>query len=254
MDVHRTAAKLQDFYMMSIKSIGYVFRPPFYLDETIEQMNYIGVGSLLLVALVSLFIGLALSLQISTELSLLGLQMYTGNIVGMSIIKEIGPVSIGLAFAGRVGSGMASEIGSMVIGHQVDVLRVYGVLPIKKLVVPRVLSCVTMLPLLTVIGDTVAILGSYYIAIFESHQSGAFFWSQIKATLTFSSIFSGLIKPVVFGYLIACVSCYQGLATRGGAKGLRKATTQAVVIASIAIIVTDFMITRSMMIFLGENA
>ncbi len=254
MDVRRTASQLQDFYILSVKSIGYIFRRPFYLDEIIEQMNYIGVGSLLLVALVSLFIGLALSLQISTELSLLGLQMYTGNIVGVSIIKEIGPVSIGLAFAGRVGSGMASEIGSMVIGHQVDVLRVYGVLPLKKLVVPRVLSCLVMLPLLTVIGDTIAILGSYYIAIYESHQSSAFFWSQIKATLTFSNMLTGVLKPVVFGYIIACVSCYKGLATSGGAKGLRMATTQAVVISSIAIIVADFMITRSLMLFLGEYA
>jgi phospholipid/cholesterol/gamma-HCH transport system permease protein len=254
MDMRRTTAKLQDFYVLSIKSIGYMFRRPFYLNETVDQMNYIGVGSLLLVILVSLFIGLALSLQISIELSLLGLQMYTGNIVGMAIIREIGPVSIGLAFAGRVGSGMASEIGSMVIGHQVDVLRVYGILPLKKLVIPRVLSCLVMLPLLTIIGDAVAILGSYYIAIYESHQSGAFFWSQIRDSLTMANILSGLLKPVIFGYIIACVSCYTGLATSGGAKGLRKATTQAVVISSIAIIITDFMITRTLMLLLGEYA
>jgi phospholipid/cholesterol/gamma-HCH transport system permease protein len=149
---------------------------------------------------------------------------------------------------------MASEIGSMVIGHQVDVMRVYGILPLKKLVVPRVISCLVMLPLLTVIGDTVAILGSYYIAIYESHQSSAFFWSQIRNSLTLANILSGLLKPFVFGYIIACVSCYTGLATSGGAKGLRKSTTQAVVISSIGIIITDFMITRTLMLFLGEYA
>jgi phospholipid/cholesterol/gamma-HCH transport system permease protein len=254
MDLNLTFAKLQDFYLLSAKAIGSIFRRPFYYNETIGQMNYIGLGSIVLVLLVSVFIGMALSLQISIQLSAVGLKMYTGNIVGLAIIKEIGPVSIGLVFAGRVGSGIASEIGSMVIGHQVDVLRVYGVSPIKKLVVPRLLSCLVMLPLLTVIGDAVSLLGGYYIAVYESSQSGTFFWSQIKDALTPINILSGLIKPVLFGFLIACISCYTGLATSGGAKGLRRATTQAVVISSIAIIITDFMVTRSIVLLWGETA
>lgn len=248
MDINRTFARLQDFYLMCLTSIGSTFRRPFYFNETIEQMRSVGVGSVLLVFLVSLFIGMALSLQTATQLAVLGLDMYTGNIVSLSIIKEIGPVSIGLAFAGRVGSGMASEIGSMVIGHQVDVLRVFGIDPIKRLVIPRILACMTMQPLLTIIGDTIGILGGYYIVVFERHQSSSVYWSQIKWNLTGVNMLSGLLKPMLFGFLIAAISCYMGLSTSGGAKGLRKSTMQAVVTASVGIIVTDFMITRILLI------
>src|SRR5512139_3741983 len=137
---------LQDFYLLSLDGILGLMRKPFYLKDTIEQMDYAGAGSLVIVLFVSLFIGMALALQLSAELSLLGLKMYTGRIVGLSIIREIGPVLTGLVFAGRVGSGTASELGSMILGHQVDTLRVFGVDPIKKLVTPRILSSLIMVP------------------------------------------------------------------------------------------------------------
>ncbi len=242
---------LQDFYIMSFKATVGVFQRPFYFRETLEQMDYAGVGSLLIVLLVSLFIGMALSLQISAELSALGLKMYTGRVVGMAIIREIGPVAVALTFAGRVGSGMTSEIGSMVLGHQVDMLRVFGVDPIKKLVVPRVFSAVVMLPVLTILADAVALLGGYYIAVAVSHQSGSFYWSQIKDILDFENVFSGTVKPFIFGYLIACISCYMGLKTFGGSRGLRKATTTAVVLSTVMIIVTDFLLTRVLLYLLG---
>ena len=244
-------SRLQDFYILSVKAPLGVFRRPFYLRDTIEQMDYIGTGSIFVISLVSLFIGMALSLQISAELSELGLKMYTGKIVGLSIIKEVGPVAIALSFAGRVGSGMASELGSMTIGHQVDILRVHGVSPLKKLVTPRVISSIVMLPVLTLIGDAISLLGGYYISVFVSHQSGYFYWSQIKEILDFENIFTGLSKPFIFGYLISCISCYMGLSTRGGSAGLRKATTTAVVIATIMIIVSDFMMTRVLLYVFG---
>jgi phospholipid/cholesterol/gamma-HCH transport system permease protein len=214
-------------------------------------MDYMGPGSFFLVFLVSLFIGMALSLQISAELAELGLKMYTGKIVGMAIIREIGPVAIALVFAGRVGSGITSELGSMMLGHQVDILRVHGVNPIKKLVTPRVVSAILMLPVLTIIGDAVSLFGGYYISVFVSHQSGSFYWSQIKEIMYFDNIFSGIIKPFIFGYLVSCISCYMGLSTRGGARGLRGTTTAAVVLSMIMIIVSDFMLTRGLMYVLG---
>ncbi len=244
-------SRLQDFYILSVKAPLGVFRRPFYLRETIEQMDYIGTGSIFIIFLVSLFIGMALSLQISAELSELGLKMYTGKIVGLSMIKEVGPVAIALSFAGRVGSGMASELGSMTIGHQVDILRVHGVSPLKKLVTPRVISSIVMLPVLTLIGDAISLFGGYYISVFVSHQSGYFYWSQIKEILDFENIFTGLSKPFIFGYLISCISCYMGLSTRGGSTGLRKATTTAVVISTIMIIVSDFMMTRVLLYVFG---
>jgi phospholipid/cholesterol/gamma-HCH transport system permease protein len=177
--------------------------------------------------------------------------MYTGRIVGLSIIREIGPVLTALVFAGRVGSGTASELGSMILGHQVDTLRVFGVDPIKKLVTPRVLSAIVMLPVLTIIGDAVALFGGYFIAVFVSHQSGTVYWSSVRDVFTFENVLSGSVKPFVFGYIVACISCYMGLSTRGGAIGLRRTTTKAVVISFIMIIVADFVLTRILFYILG---
>ncbi len=251
MNVKERIARLQSFYVMSLKALLGILRRPFYFRETVDQMDYMGSGSLFIVVLVSLFIGMALSLQISAELAELGLKMYTGKIVGVAIIREIGPVAIALVFAGRAGSGMASELGSMILGHQVDILRVHGVSPVKKLVTPRVISAVFMLPILTVIGDAVSLFGGYYVSVFVSHQSGSFYWSQIKEIMNFENIMSGISKPFIFGYIIACISCYMGLSARGGARGLRRATTTAVVASMICIIISDFMMTRALLYILG---
>jgi len=253
MDLKGFVARLQDFYLLSVMAPLGILRRPLYFREIIEQMDYMGTGSFLIVFLVSLFIGMALSLQISAELAALGLKMYTGKIVGISMIREIGPVAIALSFAGRVGSGMASELGSMTLGHQVDILRVHGVNPIKKLVTPRVIAAVLMLPALTVVGDAVSLFGGYYIATFVSHHSGPFYWSQIREIMDFGNIIAGIVKPFMFGYIIACISCYMGLSTRGGARGLRRATTSAVVLSTITIIIADFMITRFLLFVTGSN-
>jgi len=242
---------LQDFYFLSFQGLLGLVRRPFYSKDLIEQMDYSGAGSFSIILLISLFIGMALSLQLSAELSGIGFKMYIGRIVGVSIIREIGPVMSALVFAGRVGSGMASELGSMILGHQVDTLRVFGVDPVRKLVTPRVLGCLIMLPALTILGDTASILGGYYIAVFVSHQSGAVYWSSIQEVLNFENVVSGSIKPFVFAYLIACVSCYMGLSTKGGAVGLRRATTRAVVASFVMIIVADFILTRVLFYILG---
>ncbi len=244
-------SNLQDFYLLSVRGLTGIIKKPFYFKDTVEQMDYIGAGSFLIIFLVSLFIGMALSLQLSAELSVMGLKMYTGRIVGFSVIREIGPVTVALIFAGRAGAGMASELGSMILGHQVDTLRVFGVDPIKKLVTPRILSSLVMLPALTTIGDAVSIFGGYYIAVFVSHQSSTFYWSSIREILIFENVFAGSVKPFIFGYLIACISCYMGLSTKGGAIGLRRSTTRAVVISMIAIIVSDFLLTRILLYALG---
>ncbi len=247
-------SELQSFYFLSINAILGLFRRSLNWRDVLEQMDYAGAGSFFIIFLVSLFIGMALSLQISTELTPLGLKMYTAKIVGISIIREIGPVAIALSYAGRVGSGMTSELGSMVLGHQVDALRVYGTDPVVKLVTPRVVSSVVMLPVLTVIGDAVALGGGYYIEVAVTHQSGAFYWSQIGDELTYQNILSGLAKPFIFGYLIACISCAVGLSTSGGARGLRQSTTTAVVLSTIMIIVFDFLLTQVLFFVLGMQA
>jgi phospholipid/cholesterol/gamma-HCH transport system permease protein len=243
--------EFQEFYFLSFHGLLGVGKKPFYAKDTLEQMDYAGAGSFAIVVLVSLFIGMALSLQLSAELSRLGLKMYTGKVVGLSIIREIGPVLTALVFAGRVGSGMASELGSMILGHQVDTLRVFGVDPVKKLVTPRVVSSLIMVPALTFIGDAVSLFGGYFIAVFVSHQSGSVYWSSIRDVFRVENVIAGGVKPFIFGYLIACISCYMGLSTRGGAIGLRRTTTRAVVTSFIMIIVADFMLTRILLYVLG---
>ncbi|HYQ59445.1 MAG TPA: ABC transporter permease, partial [Desulfatiglandales bacterium] len=195
MNIKPVVSELQNFYLLSFHGLLGLLRRPFYLGDTIEQMDYAGAGSFFIIILVSLFVGMALSLQLAAELSILGLKMYTGKVVGISIIREIGPVAAALVFTGRVGSGMASELGSMVLGHQVDTLRVFGVDPVKKLVTPRIVSALVMLPALTLIGDAAALLGGYYIAVFVSYQSGHVYWSAIRDVLNFENVFSGSVKP-----------------------------------------------------------
>lgn len=251
MNLKEIISCLQDFYLLSVRGVLSIFKRPFYFKDTIEQMDYAGAGSFFIVILVSFFIGMAMSLQLSAELSVLGLKMYTGKIVGISIIREIGPVSIALVYTGRVGAGMASEIGSMMIGHQVDSLRVFGVDPIKKLVTPRILSAVIMLPVLTALGNAFAIIGAYYIAVFISNQSSYVFWTSIIDILNFKNVFLGSIKPFMFGYLIACISCYMGFTTKGGSIGLRRTTTRAVVASIIMIIISDFILTKTLLYALG---
>ena len=242
---------LQDFYSLSLQGPLGLVRKPFYFKDTIEQMDYSGAGSLVITLLVSLFIGMALSLQLFAELSPLGLKMYVGRIMGISVIREIGPVLTALVFAGRVGSGMASELGSMILGHQIDTLRVFGVDPMRKLVTPRVLSAVAMLPVLTILGDGASLAGGYFIAVFVSHQSSTVYWASIRAVFVFENILTGFVKPFFFGYLIACISCYVGLSTKGGAVGLRRATTKAVVASFITVILADFILTRVLLYLLG---
>jgi phospholipid/cholesterol/gamma-HCH transport system permease protein len=251
MEIKSTISELQDFYLLSARGLWGLVKKPFYFKDLIEQMDYAGAGSLFIILLVSLFIGMALSLQLSAELSRIGLKMYTGKIVGISIIREIGPVLAAFVFAGRAGSGMASELGSMILGHQVDTLRVFGVDPIRKLVTPRVWSAILMLPVLTMIGDAFSLFGGYVIAVFVSHQSGTFYWSSIRDVLNFENVFAGSVKPFIFGYLVACISCYMGLSTRGGAIGLRRTTTRAVVASFITIIIADFVLTRILLYVLG---
>jgi phospholipid/cholesterol/gamma-HCH transport system permease protein len=242
---------LQEFYLLSTRGLLGVVRKPFYFKDTIEQMDYAGAGSFFIIVLISLFVGMALSLQLAAELSTLGLKMYSGKIVGISIIRELGPMVVAVVYSGRVGAGIASELGSMVLGHQVDTLRVFGVDPIKKLVTPRIITALIMLPVLTIIGDAVSLLGGYYISVFVSHQSGTFYWSSIREVLTFENVFSGSFKPFIFGFLIASISCFMGLTTKGGAQGLRRTTTRAVVMSIVMIIVSDFILTRILLYVLG---
>jgi phospholipid/cholesterol/gamma-HCH transport system permease protein len=243
--------RLQDLYLLSFRGVAGIVRRPFYWSDLIEHMSYAGAGSLPIVTVVGLFVGMALSLQIGAEFSILGLRMYTGQVVGISIISEIGPVMIAIIYAGRVGSGIASELGTMVMRHQVDTLRVFGVDPVKKLVTPRILGGLFVLPALTFIGDFVSLAGGAYIASFVGNQSPTLYWHAVHYALVARYVVPGVIKPFIFGICIACVACYMGFSTRGGAVGLKRSTTLAFVISTIVVIVADFFTTRVILKLMG---
>jgi phospholipid/cholesterol/gamma-HCH transport system permease protein len=234
----------QEFFGLCKVSIAAFFKKPRYIRETIFQMDAIGVGSIPIIILTGLFTGMVFALQLSTLLSRFGATMYVGMAVSLSMVKELGPVLSALMVAGRVGSGIAAELGSMVDTEQIDAMKVEGSDPIKKLVVPRMVACMLMLPLLTIISDAIGVTGGFFIAVSQFKIDPTFYWTSVFNTLEYMDVFVGLIKPVFFGFIIAMVGCYMGLNTHGGTVGVGRSTTESVVYSSILILVSDFFITK----------
>jgi phospholipid/cholesterol/gamma-HCH transport system permease protein len=242
---------MQELFILAFSAVAGVFRRPLYIRETIEQMDLLGVGSLAIVILTGLFAGMALSLQLVVELVVFGAQSYLGRAVAVSIVREMGPILTALMVAGRVCAGITAELGSMNVSQQIDALRVLGADPVKKLVVPRMISVLIMLPVLTVISDAVALLGGYAVAVFISRQSSPVYWSSASQAFNFQNLLGGVIKPFVFGFIIAIVGSHYGLQTEGGTKGVGRYTTHAVVVASILILVSNFLITKLLISLYG---
>lgn len=242
---------IQEYAILAGRSIGNLFRTPRYLADTIQQADLIGVGSLPVVVLTGFFTGLVLALQSSNTLQRFGSVSLIGQLVSTSMVRELGPVLTSLMVAGRNSSGMASELGSMMVTEQIDAMRALGTDPLKKLVTPRVIATVFMLFFLTIISDLVGLAGGAFIAQFllglDSHQ----YWSNAYQTLVFEDVFMGLLKPVIFGFIIATVGCYYGLSAKGGTQGVGRATTQAVVAASVLILVLDALVTRLLMVLMA---
>lgn len=242
---------IQDYTLLAGRSVANLFRTPRYLADTIQQADLIGVGSLPVVVLTGFFTGLVLALQSSNTLQRFGSVSLIGQLVSTSMVRELGPVLTSLMVAGRNSSGMASELGSMVVTEQIDAMRALGTDPLKKLVTPRVIATVFMLFFLTIISDLVGLAGGAFIAQFllglDAHQ----YWSNAYQTLVFEDVFMGLLKPVIFGFVIATVGCYYGLSAKGGTQGVGRATTQAVVAASVLILVLDALVTRLLMVLMA---
>jgi phospholipid/cholesterol/gamma-HCH transport system permease protein len=210
--------------------------------DLLEQMDTLGAGSFGIVVLTGLFAGMAMGLQFSVELGVYGAKGYLGKMVTVSIIRELGPVLTALMMAGRVCSGIASELGSMKIGRQVDALRVMGFDPVAKLVMPRMVAVFVMLPVLTLMADAVAVVGGYAVGYVVGGIDTATYWSAVDQGLTVENLTGGIIKPFVFAVIIGAVGCASGLLSSGGTRGVGRATTQAVVNASILILVANFLV------------
>jgi phospholipid/cholesterol/gamma-HCH transport system permease protein len=240
---------VQDYSLLAGQSLSNIFAKPRYFADTLLQADSIGVGSLPIVVLIGFFTGAVLALQTAGTLEKFGSLSLTGQLVAFSMVRELGPVLTGILVAGRNSSGMASELGSMKVTEQIDAMRAMGVDPTKKLVTPRVVATVVMLFFLSIISDLVGLAGGWFISYFLLGLDSNQYWTTAYQSLRFGDVFMGLGKPVVFGFIIASIGCYYGMTAKGGTQGVGRATTQAVVSASVLIVVTDFFITKLLMAF-----
>jgi phospholipid/cholesterol/gamma-HCH transport system permease protein len=231
-------------------TVRYALRRPFELDLWMEQLFHLGVKSLTITNLTLLFTGMVLALQTAYSLATYGGQAFVGDIVALSVVRELGPVLTALMVAGRVGAGVTAELGSMAVTEQVDAMRALAANPVKKLVVPRVGALVIVLPMLTALSITVALFGGLLMAMLEIGQSRLYFMNHVLLSLTVPDIISGVGKTVFFAFFIGIIACYNGLHASGGADGVGKATTSTVVMSSISVIVSDFFLTKLFMMVL----
>ena len=240
----RWVQAVQEFTFLLVDSLRYGFTRPRYLVDTLMQMDVIGFGSLPIVLLIGFFTGGVLALQTYRTLTTFGEVGLMGEVVALTLVLELGPVLTALMMAGRNSTGIASEIGSMVVSEQVDAMRALGTDPLRKLVIPRLFATVVTLPLLTILADFCGMAGGYLVSYFTVRLTTEEYWTSAYQSLTFQDVTQGLLKPFIFAILISLVGCYQGLHTTGGTEGVGRATTQAMVVASVLIVVVDFFITK----------
>ncbi|MBU1003510.1 MAG: ABC transporter permease [Proteobacteria bacterium] len=225
----------------------WLVRPPWRMRQFFKQMEFVGVRSLFVVCLTALFTGMVLALQTYYAFRLFSAESLVGATVALSMTRELGPVITALMVTGRAGSAIAAEIGTMRVTEQVDALTVMAINPVQYLVSPRLLAGFLMLPLLTVVSDLVGILGGYLIGVKALGINSGIFMNKIYELLTLDDIYEGLYKAAVFGVILTLVGCYKGFYTYGGAEGVGRATTEAVVLSSVLILASDYVMTALMM-------
>jgi phospholipid/cholesterol/gamma-HCH transport system permease protein len=249
--LERTAKQIvltvQEYSLFAYRAFTNLFTEPRYWPEFLVQSDIVGFGSASIVLLSGFFTGGVLALQSAATLSQFGATAVTGQFVSITMIRELGPVLTGIMVAGRNASSMASELGSMVVTEQIDAMRALGVDPMRKLVTPRIFACISMLFFLTIVADAFGLLGGGAVTVFLNHQDGTQYFSKAWECLRYPDIIQGLVKPLFSGYIIASVGCFYGMRTTGGTQGVGRSTIQAVVNASVLIILVDFLLTRTLL-------
>ncbi len=230
--------------VLTLRAFAAMLRPPYEIGLWIKQMEQIGVRSLGVAGITTIFTGMVMALQTSLSLPSLGVKYYIGAVVSKSLVRELGPVLVALIVGGRVGAGMTAEIGTMKVTEQIDALRSMAADPVKKLVVPKLVATLVMLPALTVIGDGLGILGGLVIAVTTLDLPAGLYLNDVFESLNFGDVGSGVAKSFFFAYFIAIVGCYNCLNTKGGADGVGRATTNTVVLAAILVLISDFFLTK----------
>jgi len=240
--------EVQEFFFLAGKAVARLFTPPFYYREFALQLDRIGVGSLFIIILTGTFTGMVMALQFLAQLKPFAATSYVGGMVAVTMVKELGPVLSSLMVAGRVGSAITAELGTMVVTEQIDAMAVEGTDVIRRLVTPRLAAIIVTLPLLTVVTDTVSLLGGYLIASGYAIKPTMYITS-LTQFMFFIDYLEGLVKPMVFGFIIAMMGCYVGLNTSGGAAGVGDAAKRTVVLSSVLILITDFFLAKLIVTF-----
>jgi phospholipid/cholesterol/gamma-HCH transport system permease protein len=236
--------EVQEYTKLCIAVARAAVSRPFYHRDVIEQFDAIGLGSLTVVILTGMFTGAVLALQSGFTLDQFGARTAVGRLVSASMVKELGPVLTALMVTGRVGSGIAAELGSMMVTDQINALRALGTDPIRKLAVPRVIAGVLMVPILTIIANFVGMIGAWFITVWQLRVASSIYWNSVVDSLYMADVWMGLIKPFFLGFAIVSIGCHVGLRASGGTQGVGRATTNAVVAGSVAVLVVDFFITK----------
>ncbi len=248
--IKATLLEVQEYVCMLGKFLRGITSRPFYLRDVVEQFEAIGVGSLTVVVLTGMFTGMVLALQSGMTLDQFGARSMVGRLVSASMVKELGPVLTGLMVAGRVGSGIAAELGSMMVTDQIAALRALGTDPIRKLVVPRMLAGIFMLPLLTSISCGVGMVGGWLVTVGLLRVASSVYWNAVVQGLYIQDVWMGLIKPFFLGFTIVSIGCHVGLRASGGTQGVGRATTNAVVASSVAVIAVDYLVTQVLIVLM----
>jgi len=229
--------------ILTSATLFWVVLPPIRRRQVVEQMSRIGVDSLPIVTLISLFTGMVLALQSAYQMQKINAEMYIASLVALSMVRELGPVLTALIVAGRVGASITAELGTMKVTEQIDALETLATNPVKYLIVPRFLAMILMLPLLTLYADVVGGLGGYLIGTLKLNISHAIYLKHTWDPLKYKDLFTGLVKSFFFGVIICIVACYEGMMAEGGAEGVGRATTSSVVMSFILIIASDCFFT-----------
>ena len=244
--VLRSVEEMGSLLLLLLSVLSWMIRPPLKLRLIFKQMEFVGVKSIFVVVLTGTFTGMVMALQGYYGFRMFSAESLVGSTVALGMTRELGPVLTSLMVTARAGSAMAAELGTMRVTEQIDALYVMAANPIKHLIVPRIVASVLMLPLLTIVSDFMGIIGGYFVGVPVLGINEGAFIKNITKYVELSDIYHGLTKAAVFGLILALIGCYKGFNTRGGAEGVGKATTEAVVLASISILVSDYFLTAIM--------
>lgn len=242
---------VQDLAVFSAQMVAAVFRPPIYWRDVYEQTYFAGVGSLPVVLISSFFAGQAMALQFARQLAENGTVTLLGTLMTIAVVRSLGPDLTGLVVAARLASGYTAEIGSMKSTDQVDALTAFGTDPLSKLAAPRLIGLVITLPLLTFVANATQLIGGAIMAKFVAHVSLSLYWSQVRTSMVYGTVLIGTLKPLTFAFIITFVACWKGFRSSGGTRGVGRATTESVVIASVLLLIFDFVLTRVIFAILG---